>query len=245
MNPETYDFHDHTGDDESVEPTVVPVVLPMAAFAVRRRRATVRVRTAAGGALLLVAALVATTVWAIGVKSDADHAFAEATSTRQATAEAVASIQQSRRDITTEESAVALSIEVNAKLQRQVENQAICASAQRADLASLKKIFDDSRANFEKATKGSKLFAAYAATKKALDAAVADLVKAYRAAAAGSLTTANSWVDASNTQVSIAIKQSKILDKEIDKVNATTDRITGAQTALDLRLDATAVTCGA
>jgi hypothetical protein len=208
------------------------------------RGARIRVRTAAVGTLVLVAALVATTVWAVGVKSDVDRTFAEATSTRQATADSAAKVQQAKSDLGGEQSAIALANDVNAKLERQIENQAICASAQQADLASLRKVFDDSRANFENATKGSKLFAAYAANKKALDAAVADLVKAYRAAAAGSLTTANSWIRASNTQISIAIRQAKILDKEIDKVNATTDRITGAQRSLDQRLDVTAVTCG-
>jgi hypothetical protein len=98
----------------------------------------------------------------------------------------------------------------NARLARQVENQAICASAQQSDLASLRKIFDDSRANFEQSTKGSKLFAAYTASTKAFDAAVDDLVKAYRSAAAGNLTAANGWIRASNGQLSIAIKQAKI-----------------------------------
>jgi hypothetical protein len=217
---------------------------PFESLATPRRGARIRARTAAVGALVVVVALVATTVWSLSVKADVDRTFAEATSTRQATADSAAKVQQARSDLTGEQSAVALANDVNAKLERQIENQAICASAQQADLASLQKVFDDSRANFENATKGSKLFAAYAANKKAFDAAVTDLVKAYRAAAAGSLTAANNWVRASNTQVSIAIKQARILDKEIDKVNATTDRITGAQKALDARLDATAVTCG-
>jgi hypothetical protein len=248
MNPETNPSRDPSGDHAPLMPDIstdplnpTPADGPLPASDAAR----IRVRTAAVGALLLVVAFAATTIWSLGVNADVDRTFAEAASTRQATADSMAKVQQAKSDLTGEQSAVALAIDVNAKLERQIENQAICASAQQTDLASLQKIFDDSRANFEKATKGSKLFAAYAATKKALDAAVADLVKAYRAAAAGSLTTANSWLDASNTQVSIAIKQSKILDKEIDKVNATTDRITGAQTALDLRLDATAVTCGA
>jgi len=85
---------------------------------------------------------------------------------------------------------VALADDANARLERQVENQAVCASAQRADLGSLRKIFDESRANFEKATKGSRLFAASTAYEKAFRATV-------------------------------AIKQAKALDREIDKVNAT------------------------
>jgi hypothetical protein len=52
------------------------------------------------------------------------------------------------------------------------------------------------------------------------------------------------WIRASNGQLSIALKQANILDREIDKANSTTDRITGAQAALDQRLDATAVMCG-
>jgi hypothetical protein len=244
MNTDMDRSHDHTGDDEPIGPKLVPAVSPVAAIAIQHRRASLRVRTAGLGALLLVAALVATTVWAIGVKSDVDRTFSDATSVRQSTVQAAASIQQARSDLSNEESAVARADGDNARLARQIENQAICASAQRSDLQSLKKIFDDSRANFEQANKGSKLFAAYTASTKAFDAAVDDLVKAYRSAAAGNLAAANGWIRASNGQLSIAIKQAKILDREIDKVNSTTDRITGAQTALDQRLDATAVTCG-
>jgi hypothetical protein len=244
MNPEMDHFRDRTGDEEPTGPRLVPAVSPIAAIAIQRRRASLRVRTAAFGALLLMAALVATTVWAVGVKSDVDRTFSDATSVRQSTVEAAASIQQANSDLSNEESAVARADGENARLARQVENQAICASAQRSDLQSLKKIFDDSRANFERSTKGSKLFAAYTAGTKAFDAAVDDLVKAYRVAAAGNLTAANGWIRASNGQLAIALKQANILDREIDKVNSTTDRITGAQTALDQRLDATAVICG-
>jgi len=244
MNPETDHFRDRTGDEEPAGPQLVPAVSPIAAIPIRRRRARIRVRTAAFGVLLLIAALVATTVWAVGVKSDVDRTFSDANSVRQSTVEAAASIQQAKSDLSNEESAVARADGENARLARQVENQAICASAQRSDLQSLKKIFDDSRANFEQSTKGSKLFAASTAFDKAFSAAVADLLKAYRSAAAGNLAAANGWIDARNGQLSIAIKQGKILDREIDKVNSTTDRITSAQTALDQRLDATAVMCG-
>jgi len=244
MNPEMDNFRDRSGDEEPTGPRLVPAVSPVAASAIQRRRASIRVRTAAFGALLLIAALVATTGWAVGVKSDVDRTFSDANSVRQSTVEAAASIQQAKSALSNEESAVARADGDNARLARQVENQAICASAQRSDLQSLKKIFDDSRANFEQSTKGSKLFAAYTAGTKAFDVAVDDLVKAYRAAAAGNLTAANGWIRASNGQLSIALKQAKILDREIDRVNSTTDRITGAQTALDQRLDATAVMCG-
>jgi hypothetical protein len=244
MNPEIDRFRDSTGDDEPIGPQLVLAVSTIAAIPIRRRRASISVRTAAFGSLLLIAALVATTAWAVGVKSDVDRTFSEATSARQATGNAATSIQQAKSDLSSEEAAVARADGDNARLARQVENQAICAAAQRSDLASLRKIFDDSRVNFENASKGSRLFAASTAFDKAFSAAVADLVKAYRSAAAGNLSAANGWIRASNSQVSIAIKQAKVLDREIDKVNSTTDRITGAQTALDQRLDATAVMCG-
>jgi autotransporter adhesin len=271
MNPETYDSRDPSDDDEPtvsgpsthplgpilgnipavapepIDParlTLLPTASPSGAGVSRPRRARIGIRTAAIGALVLVAALIATTTWAMGVKADVDRTFADASGARHAAADVAGRIQQSKSDLSKEQAAVVQADDANAKLERQVENQAICAAAQRSDLASLRKIFDDSRANFENATKGSRLFAASTAYDKAFGAAVADLTKAYRSAAAGNLSAANGWIRASNSQVSIAIKQSKALDREIDKVNTTTDRITGAQKALDERLDSTAITCG-
>ncbi len=88
------------------------------------------------------------------------------------------------------------------------------------------------------------MFTAHAAYNEAFGLLVADLVKACRSAAAGNRSGANGWIRASNGQVSVAIRQAKALDRQIDGVNSTTDRITGAQKALDEPLDSTAITCG-
>ncbi len=87
------------------------------------------------------------------------------------------------------------------------------------------------------------MFTAHAAYNEAFGLLDADLVKACRSAAAGNRSGANGWIRASNGQVSVAIRQAKALDCQIDGVNST-DRITGAQKALDERLDSTAITCG-
>jgi hypothetical protein len=63
MNPEMDRSRDRTGDDEPIGPKLVPAVSLVAATAIQHRRASLRLRTAAFGALLLVAALVATTIW--------------------------------------------------------------------------------------------------------------------------------------------------------------------------------------
>ena len=160
MNPETYDSRDGSDDDEptgsgpSIHPlgpilgnvravaaepldparlTLLPTDSPSGAGVSRPRRARIGIRTAAIGALLLIVALIATTTWAMGVKADVDRTFADASAARLAASDVAGRIQQSKSDLSREQSAVALADDANAKLERQVENQAICAAAQRSD----------------------------------------------------------------------------------------------------------------
>lgn len=128
-------------------------------------------------------------------------------------------------------------------LESQIARRASCIEVQTADLAELRRILALERKNFDRTTSRSVWGKAQATSDKAIDRAIGDMKSAYQHAAAGRLSTANSWISRSNSQVRISNRQIAIANREIDRINAATKVINGAEVAFVKRLERSASTC--
>ena len=129
-------------------------------------------------------------------------------------------------------------------LTAQVARKDACIKTQAANLTEIRRILDMERENFARTTTSSKWYKTHAAADRALDLAISYMAKAYTSAAAGSYSTANSWLSKSNAQVRLAGRQIDAANKEIDKFNVAVNAINKASDDFAVVLETTKRSCG-
>jgi len=168
---------------------------------------------------------------------DLDTTKADLASTTSDLSKAGTDLATTQKDIKTDQSKITT-------LNFQIDRKGDCIAAQSANLAEMHRILDLERANFARTGTKSAWGRAYAADQAAINLAIDYLYKAYQNAAAGKLSTANSYIDKSNAQIRISNSQLKNSNKQIDIINKATDDINKANDAFDKTLTATSSTCG-
>lgn len=213
-------------------------------------RATLDVRVVVIVAIVLVALFGASAAWTASTNGQLTETREALAATEADLASTTADLDMTSSQLGTAESAVAAEQDRIKKatsrigsLESQIERREACIKVQTTDLEELRRLLALERKNFARTTTGSAWGKALAASDKAVDRAISYMKSAYRSAAAGSLSTANSWIDRSNSQVKASDRQIKIANQEIDKINAATKVINAGHDAFAERLEQSAVTC--
>lgn len=214
------------------------------------QRPTVSMRLVAIGVVVLVAAFGATAAWAASTNGQLTDVRGALASTELELASTTTKLDTTSGQLATAESAVADEADRSKKatsriggLESQIARRDACIDVQSADLVELRRILALERKNFARTTTKSTWGKARTASAEALDRAISNMRSAYQSAAAGRLSTANSWVRRSNSQVDVSVRQIKIANREIDRINAATKVINAAEDAFYERLQKSAVTC--
>jgi chromosome segregation ATPase len=216
----------------------------------RNGRPTIGLRLVAIGIVAVVAALGATAAWAASTNGQLTEVRSALASTELDLASTTTKLDTTSGQLATAQTAVADEADRTKKatsriggLESQIERRDACIDVQSGDLEELRRILALERRNFARTTTKSTWGKARTASTKALDRAISDMRSAYQSAAAGRLSTANSWISRSNAQVSVSSRQVRIANKEIDKINAASKVVNKAEDAFYERLQKSAVTC--
>ena len=215
-----------------------------------RQRPTLGMRLVAVGVVVLVAAFGATAAWAASTNGQLTDVRSALAATELELASTSTKLDTTSGQLANAETAVADEANRSKKatsriggLESQIERRDACIDVQSGDLEELRRILALERKNFARTTTKSTWGKARTASSKALDRAISNMRSAYQSAAAGRLSTANSWISRSNGQVSVSSRQVRIANREIDRINAASKVINKAEDAFYERLQKSAVTC--
>ena len=201
------------------------------------KRSGVDIRVIAIAVIVLLVAFGGAAAWAYSTNADLD-------STKKTLADTDSQVTLAKATLTDEEAAIASDKARITNLGNQIKRRDACIVAQTANLAEIRRILALERVNFARTTSGSTWAKTNDASNRALDLAISYLAKSYASAAAGSYSSANSWLSKSNAQVAVSNKQIKVGNKEIAALNAASDAINKASDEFAKTLDKTAATCG-
>jgi hypothetical protein len=181
--------------------------------------------------------------WAYTVQGQVDDTRAAIAAAQRDVATTSGQIDGTRQSLIDEQKAVGdATVDVD-RLTSRSEDAVVCISAQAGDSADVEGLVEKQEANYDRTSTGSKFAAANATAWEALQAALDDMYNAYKAAAAGNYSSANSWITKSNEQIKVNNDQVTIQDEELTAINQTVSEVNGAREALDQRIATTASTC--
>jgi hypothetical protein len=215
------------------------------------RRSGVDIRVVLIAAIVLLLALGGAAAWAYTTSGDLDRTRQTLTvtgtdldATKTSLADTQGKLTKANTDVATEQKAIETDKGRIRGFELQISRKAACIQAQTTNLAEIRRILALERANFDRTTSGSRWNRAQETSRRALDLAISYLAKAYTSAAAGSYSTANSWLSKSNAQVKVSNRQIDLSNKEIAKFNADVAAINKANDAFAETLRKTSTTCG-
>jgi chromosome segregation ATPase len=216
-----------------------------------RRRSGVDLRVAIILAIVLLLGLGGAAAWAVTSNNELQSAKATIQSTSDELKTTTSNRDGTKKKLDTATADVAAARQAikddKAKitvLKFQIDRKAACIKAQSTNLAEIRRILALERENLARTMTGSAWAKAFAAEQKAINAAIDYLYRAYTSAAAGKLSTANSYISKSNAQIRVSNGQVKNINKAIDEINASTKAINNANDAFETTLDQTSSTCG-
>lgn len=215
----------------------------------KRSGISLRLLIVIGAALLL--GLAGAAAWAATTNNDLQSTRAtlastsgDLDSTKADLASRTSDLDKATKDLAAAQKAITTDQSKITTLNFQIDRKGDCIAVQSANLNEIRRILALERENFARAGSNSAWGRDHTASQKAINLAIDDLYKAYQNAAAGKLSTANSWIGKSNAQISISNTQVKNANKQVEDLNKATAEINKANDAFNKTLDTTASTCG-
>jgi chromosome segregation ATPase len=178
------------------------------------KRSGVDIRVIAIAVIVLLLAFGGVAAWAYSTNADLEgtrqtlsSTSTDLDSTKKTLADTDSKVTVAKAAVTDEEAAIKSDKARITNLGNQIKRKDACIVAQTANLAEIRRILAVERENFVRTTSGSTWAKTNDASNRALDLAISYLAKSYASAAAGSYSTANSWLSQSNAQVAASNSQ--------------------------------------